>query len=79
MQLILQKLNRYLGGHDFDLGIQIEQVQRICREWAYSMPFQNSEERSRWLPRYLSNYNRLRKHSAIGHRSPQQRLYELLA
>jgi hypothetical protein len=33
----------------------------------------------RWLPRYLAIYNRLRKHSALGYRSPQQRLNELLA
>jgi len=32
----------------------------------------------RWLPRYLSIYNRLRKHSALGWRSPQERLAELL-
>lgn len=44
-------------------------IQTLCREWAYAMPFQNSEERSRWLPRYLSIYNRLRKHSALGWRS----------
>ncbi len=31
----------------------------LCREWAYAMPFLNSEERNRWLPRYLSIYNRL--------------------
>ena len=54
-------------------------IQTLCREWSYSMPFQNSEERNRWLPRYLSIYKRLRKHSAIGYRSPQQRLNELLA
>jgi len=30
------------------------------------------------LPRYLSIYNRLRKHSALGWLSPQQRLAELL-
>jgi transposase InsO family protein len=53
-------------------------IQTICREWAYGMPFQNSEERNRWLPRYLSIYNRLRKHTALGDRSPQQRLNELL-
>ena len=50
----------------------------LCREWAYGMPFQNSEERNQWLPRYLSIYNRLRKHTALGDRSPQQRLNELL-
>jgi len=38
----------------------------------------NSEERNRWLPCYLSIYNRLRKHSALGWRSPQERLAELL-
>jgi hypothetical protein len=45
---------------------------------AYWMPFQNPEECNRWLPRDLSMNNRLRKHSALGGRSPQQRLNELL-
>ena len=53
-------------------------IQTLCREWAYTMAFENSEERNRWLPRYLSIYNRLSKHSALGWRSPQQRLRELL-
>jgi transposase InsO family protein len=53
-------------------------IQTLCREWAYGMPFQNSEERNQWLPRYLSIYNRLRKHTALGGRAPQQRLNELL-
>ena len=53
-------------------------IQTLCREWAYGMPFQNSEERNQWLPRYIAIYNRLRKHSALGGRTPQQRLYELL-
>jgi transposase InsO family protein len=35
-------------------------------------------ERNRWLPRYLGIYNRLRKHFALGWRSTQQRLVELL-
>jgi transposase InsO family protein len=42
------------------------------------MAYPNSEERNRWLPRYLAIYNRLRKHSALGWLSPQQRLTELL-
>ena len=41
-------------------------IQTLCKEWAYAMSFQNSEERNRWLPRYLAIYNRLRKHSALG-------------
>ena len=53
-------------------------IQTLCKEWAYAMAYPNSEERNRWLPRYLAIYNRLRKHSALGWRSPQQRLMELL-
>ena len=53
-------------------------IQTLCKEWAYAMPFQNSQERNAWLPRYLSIYNRIRKHLALAGRSPQQRLCELL-
>lgn len=53
-------------------------IQMDCREWAYAMAFQNSEERNQWLPRYLSIFNRLRKHLALGWRSPHERLVELL-
>ncbi len=42
------------------------------------MAFRKSEERNRWLPRCLGIDNRLSKHSAMGRRSPQQRLVELL-
>jgi transposase InsO family protein len=42
------------------------------------MAYPSSEQRNRWLPRHLAIYNRLRKHSALGWRSPQQRLCELL-
>ena len=44
--------------------------QTLCREWAYSMPFQHAGERSRWLSRYLSIYNRISSPSAHGDRSP---------
>jgi transposase InsO family protein len=53
-------------------------IQTLCREWAYGMPFQNSEERNQWRPRHPEIYNRLRKHKTIGGRSPQQRLNKLL-
>jgi transposase InsO family protein len=52
-------------------------IQTLCKERAYGMAFQNSKERDNWLPRYFSIYNRLRKHSALGGRSPQPRLNEL--
>jgi transposase InsO family protein len=54
-------------------------IQTLCREWAYGMPFQTSEERKRWLPRYLRLYNDRRCHMALGGLSPQQRLVALLA
>jgi len=53
-------------------------IQTLCKKWAYAMPFENSQERNAWLPRYLSIYNRIRKHSALGSRSTQQRLDKLL-
>jgi hypothetical protein len=49
-------------------------IQTLCREWTYAMTFQNSEERNRWLSRYLWICNRLRKHSALRWRSPLQGL-----
>ena len=54
-------------------------IQTLCREWAYGMAFQTSEERKRWLPRYLGLYNQRRCHMALGGLSPQQRLAALLA
>ena len=44
-------------------------IQNLCREWAYGMPFQNSEERNQWLPGDLSIHNPLRKHSALSGRN----------
>jgi len=32
-------------------------IKTLLAEWAYSMAFQTSEERKRWLPRYLAIYN----------------------
>jgi transposase InsO family protein len=42
------------------------------------MPFETSEERNRWLPRYLGLYNGRRCHMALGGLSPQQCLQQLL-
>ena len=52
-------------------------IQTLCKEWAYAMAYPNSEECNQWLPRYLAINNRLRKHSALGWLSPQQRVTEL--
>jgi transposase InsO family protein len=45
-------------------------IQSLWREWAYSISLQNSDERNRWLPRYLAIYNQIRQHSALGGKSP---------
>ena len=54
-------------------------IQTSARNGAYAMAFEKSEERNRWLPRYLSIYNQLRKHSALAWGSPQQRHVERLS
>ena len=41
---------------------------------AYSMAFQTSTERNRWLPRYLAIYNGRRVHMALTGRTPFQQL-----
>jgi len=49
-------------------------IQTCLREWAYGRTWQNSSERTAWLPSFLSYYNTRRPHSAIGHRPPASRL-----
>jgi transposase InsO family protein len=41
-------------------------IKTLLAEWAYSMAFQSSTERNRWLPRYLAIYNARRCHMAPG-------------
>jgi len=52
-------------------------IKTLQAEWAYEMPFTSSEERKRWLPRYLSIYNGRRCHMAIGGRTLFQQLQRL--
>jgi transposase InsO family protein len=52
-------------------------IKTLQAEWAYAMPFNSSEERKRWLPRYLAIYNGRRCHMAIGGRTPIQQLNRL--
>ena len=49
-------------------------IKTLLAEWAYSMAFQTSTERSRWLPRYLAIYNGSRCHMALAGRTPFQQL-----
>ena len=45
-------------------------IKTLLAEWAYSMAFQTSTERNRWLPRYLAIYNGRRCHMALAGRTP---------
>jgi transposase InsO family protein len=49
-------------------------IKTLLAEWAYSMAFQTSTERNRWLPRYLTIYIGRRCHMALTGRTPIQQL-----
>jgi transposase InsO family protein len=49
-------------------------IQTCLREWAYGRIWNNSHERTSWLPVFLDYYNNRRDHSALGHRPPASRL-----
>ena len=52
-------------------------IKTLQAEWAYAMTFNSSEERKRWLPRYLDIYNGRRGHMALAGRTPFQQLNRL--
>ena len=49
-------------------------IQTCLREWAYGRIWQNSSERTAWLPSFLAYYNTRRPHSALGYQPPASRL-----
>lgn len=49
-------------------------IQTCLREWAYGRIWANSQERTAWLPAFLSYYNARRPHSALGRKPPASRL-----
>lgn len=49
-------------------------IQTCLREWAYGRTWQNSAERTAWLPMFLAYYNARRPHSALGYKPPASRL-----
>ena len=49
-------------------------IQTCLREWAYGRVWENSAERTAWLPAFLRYYNTRRPHSALGNKPPASRL-----
>jgi transposase InsO family protein len=53
-------------------------IRTLLTEWAYAQAYRTSGWRTIALPRYLTYYNTLRRHSALGFTTPAQRLAERL-
>jgi transposase InsO family protein len=51
-------------------------IQTLLREWAYAAAFPTSNARRRALPAFLTRYNTIRPHKALGGIPPSQRLAE---
>jgi len=49
-------------------------IQTCLREWAYGRLWNNSQERTSWLPAFLDYYNNRRAHSALAYRPPVSKL-----
>jgi transposase InsO family protein len=49
-------------------------IQTCLREWAYGRIWANSEERTAWLPAFVTYYNTRRTHSVLGYKPPVSRL-----
>jgi transposase InsO family protein len=52
-------------------------IRTMLREWAYAAVYGSSPERAAALSGWMERYNYRRRHGALGHRPPIQRLREL--
>ena len=52
--------------------------QTLMREWAYAMEYASSDARREALPHWLDHYNGRRSHSALGNRTPIERVRDVL-
>lgn len=67
------------------LGVTVERImtdnssaKTSLREWAYAQPYETSEHRKQAIGPWTDDYNLNRPHSAIGGKTPFQRLNNLL-
>jgi transposase InsO family protein len=51
--------------------------QTLQREWAYALEYASSECRRKSLPHWVRHYNERRTHSALGNRTPLDRVREV--
>jgi transposase InsO family protein len=57
---------------------KVERFNRtLLEEWAYVRPYRSDQERLRLLPEWLHQYNHHRSHTALGGRSPVERVNNL--
>ena len=49
-------------------------IRTLLAEWAYAQAYRTSGWRTAALPRYLTYYNTLRRHTALGFTTPAERL-----
>lgn len=49
-------------------------IKTLQEEWAYGRPFNSSQERNQWLPKWLNIYNCERKHGGINFKTPISRV-----
>jgi transposase InsO family protein len=54
-------------------------IRTMLAEWAYALVYGSSDQRTTALSSWLERYNTSRRHSALGHQPPLQRLKELQA
>jgi transposase InsO family protein len=54
-------------------------IQTAIREWAYRVPYQTSEERTKALEIWLQHYNFHRPHSSLGGKPPASRVNNLFS
>jgi transposase InsO family protein len=52
--------------------------QTLQREWAYALEYASSDARREALPHWIHHYNERRTHSALGNRTPRQRVRDVL-